>query len=136
MLAWLAEGASEVLQDPSCLRKVPEEIQVATNNWRLDVDKLAKFMADNIEFDANSWIPAIELHRQFNGWLEDRGYVKWNDQTFAQRFGNHQDILVNGVVKTRVTSTREGKSVKSAGGGLLGQIQVVAWIGLRFKDRA
>jgi putative DNA primase/helicase len=136
MLAWLAVGASQVLADTSCLRDVPEEIQQATNAWRLDVDKLAKFMADNIEFDANSWIPALELHRQFNDWLEDRGFVKWNDQTFAQRFGNHQDILLNGVVKIRITATREGKSVRTMGGGLLGQIQTNAWIGLRFKDRA
>ena len=136
MLAWLAVGASQVLADPSCLRDVPEEILQATNAWRLDVDKLAKFMADNVEFDANSWIPALELHRQFNDWLEDRGFVKWNDQTFAQRFGNHQDILLNGVVKIRVTATREGKSVRTMGGGLLGQIQTNAWIGLRFKDRA
>jgi putative DNA primase/helicase len=136
MLAWLAEGAATVLADPSCLRAVPLEIEHATNSWRLDVDKLAKFMVDNIEFDANSWIPAIELHRQFNFWLEDRGFVKWNDQTFAQRFGNHQDVLVHGVAKTRVSSSREGKSIRTMGGGLMGQIQTNAWIGLRFKDRA
>jgi putative DNA primase/helicase len=135
MLAWLAEGASAVLNNPSLLREVPNDIETATNAWRLDVDKLAKFMADNIEFDANAWIPAVEMHRQFNYWLEDRGYVKWNDQTFAQRFGGHQDVAVHGVTKLRVTTSRAGMSARTLGSTLNGQAQTNAWIGVKFIDR-
>lgn len=136
MLYWLALGAKLVLNNPELLREVPAEIDAATNRWRLDVDKLAKFMAENIEFDANSWIPAVEMHRQFNYWLEDRGYLRWNDQTFAQRFGTHQEVEVNGVVKTRVSTKREGMSAITSGGTLGGQVQTNAWIGVKFTNRS
>lgn len=135
MLFWLAQGAALVLNKPELLREVPTEIDDATNAWRFDVDKLAKFISDKIEFDANSWIPALELHRQFNFWLEDRGYAKWNDQTFALRLGAHQDVAVNGVVKKRVSSSRASMSAISVGGSLMGQAQTNAWIGVRFKKR-
>jgi putative DNA primase/helicase len=135
MLWWLAKGAQLVLNNPALLREVPSEIEEATNSWRLDVDKLAKFMSDNIEFDANSWIPAVEMHRQFNYWLEDRGYVKWNDQTFAQRFGAHQDVAVHGVAKKRISTSRDGISAISLGATLSGQAQTNAWIGVKFTNR-
>jgi len=130
VLAWLVEGAVKSFADPMAIRRYPKRIEEDSHAWRLEVDKLKKFMFENIEFDSDSHVMTTELVGYYNDWLKANGFAPWSEQTFAARFSAHEDIIGNGVYKHRYSKS-EGLSSRIF--GATPPKQYFGWTGIKFR---
>jgi putative DNA primase/helicase len=70
MLAWLVQGAIEVLAMLDAGKKVPvpECVIAATEEWRRDSDRVGAWLEDECELDPAAWTPSKELQESINDW--------------------------------------------------------------------
>lgn len=131
VLAWLVEGAVKSFSDPQALRRYPKRIEDDSLAWRLEVDKLKKFMYENTEFDSESHVMTTELVGVYNEWLKANGFAPWSEQTFAARFSAHEDVSSHGVYKKRFSKS-DGLSSRSFSEYSQPK-QYYGWVGLKFR---
>ncbi|WP_158296599.1 phage/plasmid primase, P4 family [Nocardioides albidus] len=134
VLAWVVAGARRWYEAGHVLPPPPEQVVAATTAWRHESDLVLAYMADRLDFDPNRCVLATELFADFSEWHESRGSGTraWAENTFAQRFGEHDTATRKGVRKTRTRSlgglSRRFRGTNSAPPGT-----ATVWHGVRFR---
>jgi putative DNA primase/helicase len=85
-LAWLVDGARRWYAAGRVMRALPDRVQRATDQWRLDEDLIAAWAPESIVLDPDGWVPVRDLFIDFDTWLRGGGHTPWSDKTFAKRF--------------------------------------------------
>lgn len=103
VLAWVVAGARRWYDDGEVLPQPPTQVVKDTTAWRHESDLVLAYMADRLAFDPNACVLATELFADFCDWHESRGSgaKQWAENTFAQRFGEHDSATKEGVRKHR-----------------------------------
>lgn len=133
VLAWLVAGAMSYFESPEALRAVPSQVEEASRSWRLEVDKLGRFLSETVDFETDSWISTSDLFSAFGDWLRANGFAGWSEQTFSSRLAAHDDFSSRGISKRRVLATKDGRSTRFQWPETGGPKQASAWVGVKFK---
>lgn len=129
VLAWIVEGAKWFYRDG--LPQVPDEIVEDMALWRGSSDLVAAYLAERIEWDSTSKVVSSELFADFTDWLNESGHANWNDQTFASRFDQHEEVTKHNVTKSRTTS-QNGLSRPVVAMFAPLPTKLTVWTGMRF----
>jgi putative DNA primase/helicase len=151
VLAWLVTGARRWYENGQVMPVPPATVADDTRGWRHDSDLILRWFDDVLIADKDYYIPGTELYDTFVEWLNANGHQKWTSQTFADRFGQHDEIVSHRITHTRIwlPATDPG----ALRGGLTASRAPVpfgvpknlpmrfrAWVGVRFRttddDRA
>ncbi len=90
VLAWLVEGALRWYANDQHLPEPPEEIRLATQEWREGTDLIYAFVNDRLTRGGERDFVRVEaLREEFNDWLTPP-HQPWGKQTFAERFEAHE----------------------------------------------
>jgi len=73
-LEWQREGLGE-----------PEEVRLATEEYREDMDTFAEFLAERCALGPDEWAPTSALRRAYSGWCEEAGQRALNWQIITGR---------------------------------------------------
>lgn len=137
ILAWIVAGARRWYEAGQILPPAPDRIAADTRRWRTDSDLILGFVDDHLIVDRDRWVLSAELFTTFNEWLTARGHRPWSDQTFAARFGQHDEIAQSGIEYRRTLATTAGISRppghlnEHAAGG-----RPRTWHGIRYRTPA
>lgn len=134
VLAWVVAGARRWYDADQILPPPPERVVADTTAWRHESDLVLAYMADRLDFDASACVLATELFADFCEWHESRGAgaKQWAENTFAQRFGEHDTATREGVRKTR-TRSLVGLSRRLRGTNSAPPKTATVWHGVRFR---
>jgi putative DNA primase/helicase len=142
VLAWLVDGAKRWYAAGQVMGAPPKTVEDDTREWRYETDQILRFYDDKLIADAGYFIPGSDLYNVFTDWLAEHGHQKWGSQTFADRFGQHDEICAARprIVHTRIYSgstsltTSRPKLTNLPFGtpaGLPDRLR--AWVGVRFR---
>ncbi len=135
VLAWVVAGARRWYQDGRVLHEPPAQVIRDTTAWRHESDLVLAYMDDRLVFDPAACVLATELFADFCAWQESRGSgsKQWAENTFAQRFGEHDTATREGVRKER-TRRLFGLSRRLRGNGSAApKGPVSVWQGVQFR---
>ncbi|WP_182262604.1 phage/plasmid primase, P4 family [Rhodococcus sp. UFZ-B548] len=90
-LSWLVEGAMRCYAggDHQRIPAPSARVIADTKAWRGQVDLLALFAEEHLEFDPNACVLSRELYDEFTRWLSAGGHTSWSDQTFTEKLLDH-----------------------------------------------
>ncbi len=134
VLAWVVAGAIRWYANNRAQLDMPLTVKADTQAWRAETDLILAYCQDRISFEPGSSVLSTELYDDFTAWLEASGRQRWNDQTFASRFGSHELAQQNHVEKrkartaTLVISRRFGSQFTTAIPNQAG-----VWLGIKFN---
>ena len=138
VLAWVVAGARRWYAEGRVLPPPPAKVAEDTTKWRHESDLVLAYMDDCLDFDASSCVLATELFADFCDWHESRGSgsKQWAENTFAQRFGEHDATTREGVRKHR-TRSLSGLSRRFRGNvSAPPKSAAMVWHGVRFRRTA
>ena len=132
ILAWLVQGAVEYYK--TGLADIPEKVEDDTRNWRKDADLILSYCDEKLYFDPDSHVLTTDLLDDFNNWIHDNGHPVWSKETFASRFGSHDEVTSNYVEKRQMRA-KPGLSRPSTDGYFLSAApsKYRAWVGVAFQ---
>jgi putative DNA primase/helicase len=130
ILAWLVDGARRWYAAGQEMPPPPPAVADNTRAWRRETDLILRFFDDNLIADPSYCVPSRDLYQTFTEWLAANGHQKWNDQTFAGRFGQHDEIAGLGIIHNRVRRERIADRKRSFE-VLSGRF--MAWSGVRYR---
>lgn len=136
VLAWLVHGARRLYGAGQVMPPPPPPVADATRQWRRESDLILRWFDENLIADRRYYIPSKDLYEAFTGWLTANGHQKWTGQTFAERFGQHDEVMGRGIVAGRVWF-RGSQLLADRPSHCLGSLpeRFRAWIGVRFRTR-
>jgi putative DNA primase/helicase len=82
ILAWAVEGCLRWQQEGL---RVPEVVEQATEQYRLDMDPLKLFFDERCTFFADAWTSAKTLRDTYETWAKDSGERALDARQFAER---------------------------------------------------
>jgi putative DNA primase/helicase len=83
ILAWLAEGCAAWLAGGL---RVPQEIEQATEAYRAEMDPLAAFFSERVEFHPEATVARSVLREAYDTWVKEAGTgVPLSPKRFAER---------------------------------------------------
>jgi P4 family phage/plasmid primase-like protien len=140
-LTWMVEGAIRWYAHGRILPELPERVQVDTTDWRKESDQVLAYLDERVKFDPKRHVMATELLENLNDWLAERGHRPWSDKTLAARFGDHELIAHNYVVKQKVRKSNaldRPFDVDEDNHADRGKAPAtyMAWVGIRFATEA
>jgi putative DNA primase/helicase len=103
VLRWLVDGARRWYAAGQVMGAPPKTVTDDTRAWRYETDLILRFYDDKLIPDAGYYVPGRDLYNVFAEWLAEHGYQKWTAQTFADRFGQHDEIRA---ARPRISHTR------------------------------
>jgi putative DNA primase/helicase len=147
ILAWLVDGARRWYANGQVMPAAPATVTDDTREWRRESDLILRWFDDNLIADPAFYIPGPEHYDTFTEWLTANGHQKWTSQTFADRFGQHDEIAGKKIIHTRIflPSTRAGglheglsdsRAPRSFGTAKPLPQRFWAWVGVRFRTEA
>ena len=107
IVTWAVEGARRWYADPENSLRPTARIEADTRRWRMQADRILGFWAECIIADAGTGdgpapcVLADDMTEAFNIWLKGNGHEAWSRETFAPRFGEHQETTRHGVESRR-----------------------------------
>jgi putative DNA primase/helicase len=137
ILKWLVDGARRWYAAGQVMVPPPETVAADTRDWRHETDLILRFFDDNLIADCRYYIPGKDLYEVFIEWLTVNGRQKWTAQTFADRFGQHDEVagveINHGRVRLSTTELFSSRPVVRFGtpSGLPERFR--AWIGVRLR---
>ena len=102
ILRWLVDGARRWYQDGCVMAPPPRTVIDDTRAWRYQSDLILHWFDDTLVADKAYCIPGVDQYEAFTEWLDANGHRKWTSQTFADRFGQHDEILAQRITHDRV----------------------------------
>ncbi len=104
ILNWLLEGNRRYRGDTNALRP-PKSVVAATDEYRLNSDKMQNFFNDCFEEDAKTVLPASDIYMVYQKWCKDNGYGTENKTNFFKE--------LKGKLFYREHGTVNGKTVRN-----------------------
>ncbi|WP_200837843.1 DNA primase family protein, partial [Ruania rhizosphaerae] len=92
VLAWIVAGAVRWHSASQVIPPPPAVVQHDTEDWRASADQVLAYVRERLVFDPEAAILTSDLLEAFNDWLASNGQKSWSDQTFADRFLQHQEV--------------------------------------------
>ena len=137
VLTWLVDGARRWYAGGWVMPVAPQTIVDSTRAWRHESDLILRWFDDALIADSGYYVPGSDLYNVFAGWLTTNGNQKWTSQTFAERFGQHDEIAGHGICHSRVrlSTTNLAASRPVWPSGVLPE-RFRAWVGVRFRTDA
>lgn len=135
VLAWVVVGARGWYEAGRVLPPPPTRVLTDTESWRFESDLVLAYIHDRLVFDQQACVLATELFTDFGMWHDSRGQGSkpWAENTFTQRFGEHDATTRESVRKTR-TRRFDGLSRRLRGGSQSPpKGPVTVWSGVRFR---
>jgi P4 family phage/plasmid primase-like protien len=130
-IAWYAHNCADAVP--------PKRVREDTRDWRTSSDHILGFWDEFLE-KAPAVTPdthpgavlASHLHAVFNAWLGSNGHNSWSHQTFASRFGEHEETVRN---RAEHRKTKQLGNLSWATGSDPAQApkEAWAWVGIRFR---
>lgn len=133
VLAWIVDGALRWYAEGQKIPPAPASVTADTRRWRTDADLILAFFDDTLVLDRDRHAISKDVFGAFNDWLTSRGHKGWSDQTFAARFGQHDEIAQWGVEYRRTYSSEAGVSQPSVAFNTATPARYRAWHGVRFR---
>jgi len=84
--AWLVAGLQDYLAEPGWLCPA---VQVATQNYREEMDQVAAFLRDRCQVDAVHSVALAALHAAYYAWAEQQGERPFGRRGFSRRLRDH-----------------------------------------------
>lgn len=100
-LYWVVTGARRWYANERVLPTAPDRVVADTRDWRGDSDLIMAYVDDRLVFDPECTVLSSDLLEDFNDWLRVAGQSQWSAKLFASRFGSHDVVTGNGVIKRR-----------------------------------
>ena len=134
ILSWLVDGAKRWYADNKILPDIPQLVLDDTREWRKDADLILSYADERLEFDTTSHVMASDLLADFNAWITSNGHHSWSKETFAARFGSHDEVSKHNVVKKHTRVSPGLSRPDTACGDAPGQYR--AWFGVGYAEDA
>jgi putative DNA primase/helicase len=104
-LTWMVDGARKWYEADRVMPEDPVRVEVDTWDWRQESDQVLGHIDERLKMGrdaADRHIPAQDLLDDVNDWLTARNHKPWSDKTLASRFGDHDVVTGNRIVKRKV----------------------------------
>jgi putative DNA primase/helicase len=149
ILRWLVDGAKRWYAAGRVMTAPPKTVVDDTLEWRYQTDLALRFFDDKLIAAADYYILGSELYEVFTEWLGEQGNQKWGAQTFAERFGQHDEVVGARIrhdriwlpktppktaPKTLLTASRRKPPFAPFGDPPALPTRFRAWIGVRLRD--
>ena len=134
VLAWLVAGARRWYANGQVMPSPPATVVDRTREWRRESDLILRWYDDTLVADCRYYVAGTELYNTFVGWLTTNGNLKWTLQTFAERFGQHDEIVGHRISHVRIWSPSTDLVASRpvwVSGALPERFR--AWVGVRFR---
>ncbi len=140
VLAWLVAGARRWYKNEQVMPAPPATVTDDTRVWRHGSDLILRWFDEVLIVDSDFYTPGLDLYDAFLGWLNANGHQKWTSQTFADRFGQHDEVAGRGIVHTRVRFSATDLLPSRFSRPFLPQKLLPerfrAWVGVRFRTES
>jgi putative DNA primase/helicase len=136
VLAWLVDGARRWYDGGRIMPAPPAAVLKDTRGWRHDSDLILAWYDDTLIADPAFYVPGTDMYKAFAEWLDANGYQKWTSRTFADRFGQHDEIAGQRITHGRVwlPSSELTASRQKTFQPLPQRFR--AWLGVRYRTGA
>lgn len=132
VLAWVVAGASRWYANDRLVPPRPAAVEADTAEWRAEADMVLAYLRDRLVFEPAAAVTTTDLLADFNDWLESRNHRRWSSQTFAGRFGKHDDVVAAGVTRGRPKQPPEGL-VRRQSSYQPRSLRPELWLGVRWR---
>src|SRR5204862_5506424 len=86
-LAWIIQGAVKYHSDGLGIE--PDDVLMATRDYRDSEDLVGQFIADRGEFDETAWTASSSLYTAYKAWCEGEGHEPLAQKTFGVGLAAH-----------------------------------------------
>ncbi|MEV6679442.1 phage/plasmid primase, P4 family [Streptomyces erythrochromogenes] len=111
VLAWLVQGARGWYEADRQFPEEPAAVTQDTRNWRAESDLILRYWTERVRVAPDMHAMSTDVYADFSSWLKRIGKNRWTDQTFAARFGEHEETARHGVERRRVSRPADLQSV-------------------------
>ena len=96
----------------------PQEVRAATEQYKVDSDRIAQFMTQCLKKETGSELRASAVYNRYKSWCTENGYKYEGAQNFYKRVGIEYAIMKRRPWKTETTGNNNPLSL----------INNVAWV--------
>lgn len=129
-LAWVVEGARRWYANERFIPLPPKRVQEDTRWWRTESDSVLGYVTERLVFDRDACVTTADLLEDFNDWLHSHGNQPWSDKLLSSRFGGHEEVARNGVVKG---NPRNPTGLVRLADARSGPARPNVWLGVRWR---
>jgi len=104
IVTWAIEGAHRWYQKGPEILAPTARVKDDTFEWRKEADRILGYWTEWLIPDPDACIAGVEMHADFNHWLNVNGHQPWPKELFGPRFIQHAETVRNRVDQVRTAA--------------------------------